>query len=103
MSNEEESSRTQIFLHTSVLDTRNSLLLMMMVMAVSPAPFLVSKNQGFDYDRDGLGIGKLFADVDKIEILEIDSVARDHPRPGQKLLLDNIAHELGDIRIEHQN
>ena len=34
-----------------------------MAMGVAPAPFRMAEDQGFDDNRDGLGVGKLFSDI----------------------------------------
>src|SRR5713226_2163426 len=64
------SKNSLLLTHCSVLVTQSSLMMMVVVMGVSPAPFLVAKNQGFDHDRNGLGIGEFLADIDKIKILK---------------------------------
>ena len=48
--------------------------MVMMVVAVATAPFLMTEDQRFDHHWDRLGIGKLLANVNKIEIPEVDPI-----------------------------
>ena len=69
-----------------------------------PAAVLgVTKNQRLNHHRHRLRVGQLLADVDKIEILEIDAIDRNDAGSGYQFALYDIAHEFGDIRIEDQN
>ena len=63
----------------------------------------MAKDQRLDYHRHRLGIGQLLADIDEIEILEIDAVDRDDAGPGNQLALYDIAHQFGDIGVKDQN
>ncbi len=60
----------------------------------------MTKNQRFDHHGHGLGVGKLLADIDEIEIFEIDTVDRDNACSRDQFALDDITHEFGDIGIE---
>ena len=87
------------YLHrSSIFD---SIILVLLMMA---APVLgVTEDQRLDHHRHRLRVGQLLADVDEIEIFEIDAVDRNDAAPGNQFALDDIAHELGDIGIEDQN
>ncbi len=74
-----------------------------MLLVMAAAVLGVTKNQRLDHHRHRLGVGQLLADVDEIEILEIDAVDRNDAGAGYQLALYDIAHQFGDIRIEDQN
>ena len=73
------------------------------MMDVSTPSFLVAKDQGFNHDRNRLRIGKLFPNIDKIEILEVDPIDGNNTCPGQDLFLNDIPYQLCNIRIKDQN
>src|SRR5574342_1326903 len=76
---------------------------MMMVMDVSAARFRVAENERLDHHWHRARVRQLFPDVDKIEIFEVDAIDRNDPGARQQLSLQNIADELGDIRVEDQD
>ena len=67
------------------------MVMMAMAMAMTPALFGVAKDQGLDHHWNGLGIGKLFADIDKVKILEIYPIDGNDTRPRQKFFFYNIS------------
>src|SRR5262249_28556772 len=88
-----------IDLLSSILDPRSS----MMLMCEAATVLAMAKNQRLDHHRHRLGIGQLLADVDEIKVPEIDAVDGNNSGAGQQLPFDNIAHQLGNIRIEDQH
>ena len=70
---------------------------------VTPAVFLLAKNKGFDDHRNCAGIGKLFADIDKVKIPEVYSVNGDDARSRYNLFLHNVSYQPRDVRVKNQN
>src|SRR5262249_19750455 len=90
----------------AVFNPRSSILglhLMMMLMRVAATMLAVAKNQRLDHHRHRLGIGQFLADVHKVKVPEIDAVDGNYSGTWQQLAFDNIAHQLGNIRIEDQH
>src|SRR5215470_3121521 len=74
--------------------------MMMVVMMVMAAPRLrMAENERLDHDRHRARIRQLLADIDEVEILEIDAVDRDDPRARQELALQNVADELRVVGV----
>jgi hypothetical protein len=77
--------------------------MIVMVVRMAAAVLAMAKDQGFDHHGNRLGIRKLLAYIDKIEILKVDPVDRYDSGAGYELALDDVAHQLSDIGVKDQH
>lgn len=66
--------------------------MMVVMMRMSSSMLGMTEDQRLDHHRYRLRVGKLLADVDKIEIFEINAIDRDNAGTRNELTLDNVAH-----------
>ena len=79
------------------------LLFYLVLCVMAAAMFGVAKNQRLDHHRHRLGVRQLLADVDEIEIFEINAVNGNNSRAGYELAFNDVTHQLGDVGVENQN
>ena len=77
--------------------------MMVVMMVVPPAPFGMPENQRLYDHGNGMGIGQHLANIDKIKILEVNTIDGDNAGTRQKFMFDDIPHQFCNVRIKYQN